>query len=118
MKILLILLCSIYQLSAAWVMFNDGEDTYIYNNANGDIYIRYKKGGKNYEDSFIKMPAGVILDNKEQNNKKTSDSTDSTNSMDKKELNSYNSANSAQQAESLKKKFQDLQNNMLDKALE
>ncbi|WP_147289259.1 hypothetical protein [Helicobacter sp. MIT 99-5507] len=44
-------------------MFYDGEDTYIYNNVSGDIYIRHKKGGKNYEDVFIKMPSGVIPNN-------------------------------------------------------
>lgn len=62
MRVLFILLIIYANLSAAWVMFSDGVDTYIYNNANGDIYIRYKKGGKNYEDNFIKMPSGIILD--------------------------------------------------------
>lgn len=49
-----------YSANAAWVMFSDGDDTYIYNNVNGDIYIKYKKGGKNYEDIFVKMPSGVV----------------------------------------------------------
>ena len=69
--IFFIIFCS--YLNAAWVMFNDGEDTYIYNNISGDIYIRHKKGGKNYEDIFVKMPSGVILnDNKQDSNKQDS----------------------------------------------
>ena len=69
--IFFIIFCS--YLNAAWVMFNDGEDTYIYNNISGDIYIRHKKGGKNYEDIFVKMPSGVILnDNKQDLNKQDS----------------------------------------------
>ena len=69
--IFFIIFCS--YLNAAWVMFNDGEDTYIYNNVSGDIYIRHKKGGKNYEDIFVKMPSGVILnDNKQDSNKQDS----------------------------------------------
>lgn len=45
---------------AAWQMFSDGKDTYIYNTESGDVYIRHRKDGKNYEDTFVKMPAGVI----------------------------------------------------------
>ncbi|MGP1449860.1 MAG: hypothetical protein ACTTJS_01875 [Wolinella sp.] len=41
-----------------WVMFSDGRDTYIYNQKSGDIYVRFRKGGKNYEDVFVKMPQG------------------------------------------------------------
>lgn len=41
-----------------WVMFSDGKDTYIYNTQSGEIYIRFKKGGANYEDIFVKMPIG------------------------------------------------------------
>lgn len=41
-----------------WVMFSDMDDTYLYDQASGQVYIRVKKGGKNYEDSFVKM--GVI----------------------------------------------------------
>ena len=55
-------------LFGAWVMFNDGTDTYIYNNLNGDIFIRHKGDGENYEDRFIKMPAGVIPQNLQNNN--------------------------------------------------
>lgn len=44
-------------------MFSDKTDTYLYNTVTGEIYIRYKKNGKNYEDVFVKMPKGVILKN-------------------------------------------------------
>ncbi len=47
-------------IDAQWMMFSDGTDTYLYNTQNGDVYVRYKKGGKNYEDMFVKMPAGVL----------------------------------------------------------
>lgn len=42
-------------------MFSDKKDTYIYNNQTGEIYIRHSKGGKNYEDVFVKMPHGISL---------------------------------------------------------
>ena len=38
-----------------WVMFNDMDDTYLYDQASGQVYIRVKKGGKTYEDTFVKM---------------------------------------------------------------
>ncbi|WP_104721334.1 hypothetical protein [Helicobacter mesocricetorum] len=41
-----------------WVMFSDLDDTYLYDQASGQVYIRIKKGGKNYEDTFVKM--GII----------------------------------------------------------
>ncbi|RDU57335.1 hypothetical protein CQA42_05175 [Helicobacter sp. MIT 99-5507] len=63
MRVLILFLLFCNYINAAWVMFYDGEDTYIYNNVSGDIYIRHKKGGKNYEDVFIKMPSGVIPNN-------------------------------------------------------
>lgn len=44
---------------ADWQMFSDGVDTYLFNTQNGDVYVRFRKGGKNYEDVFVKMPAGV-----------------------------------------------------------
>lgn len=47
-------------LLASWQMFSDGSDTYLYNTQSGDVYIRYKRGGKNFEDMFVKMPAGVV----------------------------------------------------------
>ena len=60
MKIFICLLALYVNLFSAWIMFSDGDDTYIYNNVSGDVYIRYKNGGKNYEDNFIKMPSGII----------------------------------------------------------
>ena len=42
-----------------WIMFADKRDTYLYNNQTGEVYIRYKKGDKNYEDVFVKMPHGI-----------------------------------------------------------
>ena len=50
-------------LWAEWVMFNDSTDTYLYNNQTGEVYIRYKQGGLNYKDFFVRMPNGVIPDN-------------------------------------------------------
>lgn len=62
MKNLLIIFFTITLLSAQpWVMFNDLDDTYLYDQANGQVYIRIKKGGKNYEDTFVKM--GIIDNN-------------------------------------------------------
>lgn len=71
MKFLVCVCFVLCNLFGAWVMFSDSEDTYIYNNQTGDIYIKYKKGGKNYEDTFIKMPSGIIPKNynKEYNSK-------------------------------------------------
>ena len=45
-----------------WQMFSDVDDTYIYNQKTGEIYVRHKKGGKNYDDVFIKMSAGKTPD--------------------------------------------------------
>lgn len=42
-----------------WVMFSDVDDTYIYNQKTGEVYVRFRKGGKNYEDVFVKMPQGI-----------------------------------------------------------
>ncbi len=112
-KILAIcLLCS--HLFGAWVMFNDGEDTYIYNNLNGDIFIRHRSGGENYEDRFIKMPAGVIPKELQKNgDNKNKDSAN------KAQLNSYNTQNiSKEQVDALEKRFQELESNLLNKALE
>lgn len=52
------LLCNISLSAQPWVMFSDMDDTYLYDQASGQVYIRVKKGGKNYEDTFVKM--GVI----------------------------------------------------------
>lgn len=40
-------------------MFADSNDTYLYNTQTGEVYIRYKKKGKNYQDVFVKMPKGM-----------------------------------------------------------
>ena len=52
-----IILSGILSVAAAqpWVMFSDLDDTYLYDQASGQVYIRVKKGGKNYEDTFVKM---------------------------------------------------------------
>lgn len=56
MKNLLIIFFTITLLNAQpWVMFSDLDDTYLYDQASGQVYIRIKKGGKNYEDTFVKM---------------------------------------------------------------
>ena len=55
MKIFLILLMAYSLKAQPWVMFNDMDDTYLYDQASGQVYIRVKKGGKNYEDTFVKM---------------------------------------------------------------
>lgn len=48
------ILCGIAK-AQPWVMFNDLDDTYLYDQASGQVYIRIKKGGKNYEDTFVRM---------------------------------------------------------------
>lgn len=40
-------------------MFADSKDTYLYNTQTGEVYVRYQKKGKNYEDVFVKMPRGM-----------------------------------------------------------
>ncbi|RAX54870.1 hypothetical protein CCY99_01615 [Helicobacter sp. 16-1353] len=106
MKILLCFCLIICHLFGAWVMFSDGEDTYIYNNTNGDIYIRYRKNGKNYEDVFVKMPSGVIPKNLDSN-------------INKKEFNGYNYENNSNPSnDDLLNKLQDIQNSTLNKVLE
>ncbi|MGP1581080.1 MAG: hypothetical protein ACTTH5_08720 [Wolinella sp.] len=52
-------LCMAALYGNPWVMFSDGQDTYIYNQKSGEVYVRFHKGGANYEDLFIKMPQGV-----------------------------------------------------------
>lgn len=52
-------LCMAALYGNPWVMFSDGRDTYIYNQKSGEVYVRFHKGGANYEDVFIKMPQGV-----------------------------------------------------------
>lgn len=59
MKFILSLFIVFGMVWGEWIMFSDKKDTYLYNNKTGEVYIRYKKGGKNYEDAFVKMPHGI-----------------------------------------------------------
>ncbi|MCE3036403.1 hypothetical protein LW135_00960 [Helicobacter sp. faydin-H20] len=43
-----------------WHMFADKEETYLYNTTTGEVYVKHKKGGKNYQDVFVKMPKGLL----------------------------------------------------------
>ncbi len=114
-------------LFGAWVMFNDGTDTYIYNNLNGDIFIRHKEGGENYEDRFIKMPAGVVPQNLQNNNNQNKATRYQTNSANPTNQSANQSTNPStnqntqiqkEQVDALEKRFQELENNLLNKALE
>lgn len=58
---LFIIVFSSVPIFGQWQMFSDKEDTYIYNTVTGEIYVRFKKKGKNYEDVFVKMPQGIVL---------------------------------------------------------
>lgn len=62
-KIFFLFLFLLSPLFSQWQMFSDKSDTYLYNTLTGEVYIRYKKNGKNYEDVFVKMPKGVIPKN-------------------------------------------------------
>ena len=111
-------------LFGAWVMFNDGTDTYIYNNLNGDIFVRHRGNGENYEDRFIKMPAGVIppnLQNNANNRTQTQSRPVNQNSANPNTANqNANQQNQIpkEQVDALEKRFQELENNLLNKALE
>lgn len=52
---IVLMLCYGILNAQPWVMFSDMDDTYLYDQASGQVYIRIKKGGKNYEDTFVKM---------------------------------------------------------------
>lgn len=58
-KILLFLIFFVWGF-AEWRMFADKEETYLYNTTTGEVYVKHKKGGKNFEDVFVRMPKGVI----------------------------------------------------------
>lgn len=111
-------------LFGAWVMFNDGTDTYIYNNLNGDIFIRHREGGENYEDRFIKMPAGVVPQNLQNNNQNKAtryQTTNPTNQGANQATNPSTNQNpqiQKEQVDALEKRFQELESNLLNKALE
>ena len=106
-------------------MFNDGTDTYIYNNLNGDIFIRHREGGENYEDRFIKMPAGVVPQNLQNNNNQNKatryQTTNPTNQGANQATNPSANQNpqiQKEQVDALEKRFQELESNLLNKALE
>ena len=120
-------------LFGAWVMFNDGTDTYIYNNLNGDIFVRHRGNGENYEDRFIKMPAGVIPPNLQNNANNRTQTTNQSRPVNQNSTNQSNygaNPNTAnqnanqqnqipkEQVDALEKRFQELENNLLNKALE
>lgn len=112
-------------LFGAWVMFNDGTDTYIYNNLNGDIFIRHREGGENYEDRFIKMPAGVVPQNLQNNNNQNKSTryqtTNPANQGTNQAVNQGTNQNpqiQKEQVDALEKRFQELESNLLNKALE
>lgn len=108
-------------LFGAWVMFNDGTDTYIYNNLNGDIFIRHREGGENYEDRFIKMPAGVVPQNLQNNNNQNKSTRYQTTNSANQSTNQGTNQNpqiQKEQVDALEKRFQELESNLLNKALE
>ncbi len=114
-------------LFGAWVMFNDGTDTYIYNNLNGDIFIRHREGGENYEDRFIKMPAGVVPQNLQNNNNQNKATRYQTNSVNPTNQSANPPTNPSanqntqiqkEQVDALERRFQELESNLLNKALE
>lgn len=111
MKIILALIFINNLAFGAWIMFSDKEDTYIYNSVSGDIFIRHKKGGNNYEDAFIKMPSGVILQNKNVESKQT-ESNLQPNRVDSK-LDSIK-----MEQDKLNERLMNLQNDMLKNSLE
>lgn len=84
LKICILCAC-VSPMFAQWVMFADKNDTYIYNNETGEIYIRYKKGGKNYKDVFVKMPHGLqpqeLQGSSKTPNNKTPNKTDVSEEM-------------------------------------
>ncbi|EEO25729.1 hypothetical protein HWAG_00521 [Helicobacter winghamensis ATCC BAA-430] len=63
-------LCGVSLNAQPWVMFNDMDDTYLYDQASGQVYIRVKKGGKNYEDTFVKMGVLDSINGKKNINEK------------------------------------------------
>lgn len=59
-KLLLTLLLLLLPCFGEWIMFSDNKDTYLYNNQTGEVYVRFRKKGKNYQDTFVKMPRGML----------------------------------------------------------
>ena len=57
-------LALVFGLSASlafgeWQMFADKQETYLYNTTTGEVYVKHKRGKKNYNDVFVKMPKGI-----------------------------------------------------------
>ncbi|WP_297811785.1 hypothetical protein [uncultured Helicobacter sp.] len=100
--LLMLVFCGI--LSAQpWVMFSDMDDTYLYDQASGQVYIRIKKGGKNYEDTFVKMGVQDSIHSKPTSKAQKTAQKDSKSTESKQE----NDAQKEQQE--LIKKAQELQ---------
>lgn len=86
-----------------WVMFSDMDDTYLYDQASGQVYIRIKRGGKNYEDTFVKMGVQDSIHSKPTSKAQKTTQKDSKTTESKQE----NDAQKEQQE--LIKKAQELQ---------
>ena len=96
---------------ADWQMFSDGVDTYLFNTQNGDVYVRFRKGGKNYEDVFVKMPAGVRPQSK--STKQSSPQPKSPSTPPNQAQNPNNEITQAQRLEAIKKS-QEIMSKSLD----
>ncbi|MGX3010251.1 hypothetical protein ACWIUD_01630 [Helicobacter sp. 23-1044] len=118
MKILIFVAVVWTHLFGAWVMFNDGEDTYIYNNISGDIFIRHRGEGKNYEDKFIKMPAGEIPPNLKNSQNPPKDSAKKSQNSSTNSYNNTQQPIQKEQVDAMRMRFQELESNLLNKALE
>ncbi len=86
-----------------WVMFSDMDDTYLYDQASGQVYIRIKKGGKNYEDTFVKM--GV----QDSINAKPTSKTQKITQKDSKSVESQDKKDTQKEQQELIRKAQELQ---------
>ncbi|MCM1223613.1 MAG: hypothetical protein NC548_55110 [Lachnospiraceae bacterium] len=104
-------LCTLAMLSCGvlnaqpWVMFSDMDDTYLYDQASGQVYIRIKKGGKNYEDTFVKMGVQDSIHSKPGSKAQKTSQPQNQNAKDS--TNSQSDAQKEQQE--LIKKAQELQ---------
>ena len=118
-KIFLLMMLFATPAFAEWQMFSDGVDTYLFNTQSGDVYVRFRKGGKNYEDVFVKMPAGVrpTSQNKTKQPTKTPQNPQQSTQNPPKTPNPPQSPNSeitqAQRLEAIKKS-QEILNKSID----
>lgn len=106
-----VVLLGISPALADWQMFSDGVDTYLFNTQNGDVYVRFRKGGKNYEDVFVKMPAGVRPQSK--STKQPSPQPKSPSTQQNPAQNQNNEITQAQRLEAIKKS-QEIMSKSLD----